>query len=748
MEKVINKPLPKGIIKESYGVSGMTCASCAVSLESYLKNQPGISEVAVNYPNQSVTVHFDAEAISPDELKQAAREIGYEIITGHADEKQKAIEEAGQNRLITLRNKVIFSTVFSLPVFVMAMFLMGAVPYENWIMLILTTPVMFWSGSEFFINAWKKAMHFSTNMDTLVALSTGIAYLFSVFNTIYPTFFIRHGIPPHVYYESAVIIITLILLGRYLEEKAKSKTSSAIKKLMGLQPKQVTALRNGMEEVIPLDDVIKGDLLIVKPGNKIPVDGTVRKGASYVDESMISGEAIPVGKSKGDEVFAGTINQKGSLRILAKKVGSETLLSQIIEMVQNAQASKPPIQKLVDKIAGVFVPLVILIALLAFAIWYFIGPEPNVTYAFLILITVLIIACPCALGLATPTALMVGIGKGAQKGILIKDAQTLEVAYKTNAVVLDKTGTITKGHPEVTDMIWQNNDELHSSILLAIESQSEHPIAEAIVRKLKTSDIRQVQVEMFESLTGLGAKAKYNNRWFYVGNEKLLTSQRIIPDEEVVNRSAALRQQAKTVVYFADEHQVKGLIAVADQVKNSSALAIKRLKQSGVEVYMLTGDNKETAAAIARQVHIDRYRANVLPTDKGNFVKELQAEGKIVAMVGDGINDSHALAQADIGIAMGSGTDIAMQSAGITLMHSDLQQISRAIMLSKATIRTVRQNLFWAFIYNIIAIPIAAGALYPALGFLLNPMIAGAAMAMSSVSVVGNSLRLKRIQLK
>lgn len=750
MEKTATKPGSNGLVKESYGVSGMTCASCAVSLESYLKNQQGVDEVSVNYPNQSVAVQFDAGVISLDTLQQAAREIGYEIIGGAVEEKEREMEIAAGKRLKTLRLKVIVSAGFSFPVFVMAMFLMGRVPYENWIMLALTTPVIFWSGAEFFINAWKKARHFSTNMDTLVALSTGVAYLFSLFNTLYPGFLLARGIPPHVYYESAVIIITLILLGRYLEEKAKSKTSSAIKKLMGLQPREVTVIRNGREEVILREEVDRGDMLIVKPGEKVPVDGVVKRGESYIDESMISGEPVPVVKRRGDEVLAGTINQKGSLKVFAGKVGSETTLSQIIRLVQEAQASKPPIQKLVDKIAGIFVPAVIGIALVAFCIWYFMGPEPAFTYAFLVLITVLIIACPCALGLATPTALMVGIGKGAEKGILIKDAQTLEVACKTNAVVLDKTGTITKGRPEVTDLVWLDNAGLYNSLLMAMESQSEHPIAEAIVRKLKADGIAPAQVDRFESITGHGVKAKYDDEWFYAGNEQMMVNYGINLDRKMRDRGGVLRRQARTVIYFAHGQQVKGLIAVADQVKASSAEAINRLKRQGIDVYMLTGDNSETAAAIANQVGIDKshYQANVLPADKGNFVSELQSEGKVVAMVGDGINDSHALAQADVGIAMGTGTDIAMESAGITLMHSDLPQIARAIQLSKATVTTIRQNLFWAFIYNVIAIPIAAGALYPFLGFLLNPMIAGAAMAMSSVSVVANSLRLKSNHLR
>lgn len=747
MEKVIDKPIDSAIIKENYGVSGMTCAACAVSLTSYLKHRKGIEEVSVNYPNQSVTLHFDPVVISLDEVKQAAREIGYEIITGRSEEKQKEMEAAADRRLQTLKLKVIFSAVFALPVFLMAMFFMGLIPYENWIMLVLTTPVIFWSGSGFFVNAWKKALHFSTNMDTLVALSTGMAYLFSVFNTIYPAFLMNHGIPPHVYYESAVIIITLILLGRYLEEKAKSKTSSAIKKLMGLQPREVTALRNGAEEVILQEEVIKGDILIVKPGERIPVDGVVKRGESYIDESMITGEAIPVIKTKGDKVFTGTINQKGSLRILAKKVGQDTLLSQIIGLVQQAQASKPPIQKLVDKIAGIFVPIVMLVALVAFAVWYFTGPEPTFTYAFLVLITVLIIACPCALGLATPTALMVGIGKGAEKGILIKDARTLEVACKTDAVVLDKTGTITEGRPEVTDMVWFDGGDLYGSILMAMESQSEHPIAEAIVRKLKANGTKPAPVDMFQSITGHGAQSKYQDQWFYAGNEKLMTDNGIHPDSDIIVKADAMRREAKTVVFFADEKEIKALVAVADRVKASSVRAIESLKDLGIAVHMLTGDNHETAEAIAKQVHIDHFRAHVLPADKGNFVKELQSLGQVVAMVGDGINDSHALAQADVGIAMGSGTDIAMESAGITLMHSDLPQIARAIQLSRATVVTIRQNLFWAFIYNVIAIPIAAGVLYPAFGFLLNPMIAGAAMAVSSVSVVTNSLILKRKRL-
>ncbi|WP_420575404.1 heavy metal translocating P-type ATPase [Ekhidna sp.] len=740
------KDADKTIIRESYGVLGMTCASCAASLESYLKQNEGIQEVSVNYPNKSVAIVYNQDTITLDHIKNKTQEIGYEILAGDKDEQQEAIEQAEDNRLKKLRSKLIIAAVLSTPVFIMAMFFMGQIPYENWIMMVFSAPVLFWSGSEFFVNAWKKLQHFSSNMDTLVALSTGVAFVFSLFNTIYPQFFLNHDITPHVYYESAVIIVTLILLGRYLEERAKGKTSSAIKKLMGLQPKEVVVFRNGEEISVPLSDVLKGDLILLRPGDKVPVDGKVKSGESYIDESMITGEPIPVNKVKGEEVFAGTVNQKGSLKILASKVGGETLLAQIIQLVKSAQASKPPIQKLVDKVAGVFVPVVVGLALLTFLLWFFLGPDPSITYAFLTLITVLIIACPCALGLATPTALMVGIGKGAEQGILIKDAQALEVAYKTNALVLDKTGTITEGKPEVTDTYWKSDTskKLFQDILLSVESNSEHPLAHAIVQYLKEAKSKPVEISNFESITGQGAKAKYEGEWFFIGNEELVRDNEIEFNSKLRSQSDILKQEAKTVVLFADHKEVLGVIAIADKIKDSSKQAITSLKRIGLEIHMLTGDNEQTAKAIAEQVGIDHYKAQVKPVEKGEFITALQNKGKVVAMAGDGINDSHALAQADIGIAMGSGTDIAMESAGITLMHSDLEQITRAITLSKATIRTIRQNLFWAFIYNVIAIPVAAGALFPLFGFLLNPMIAGAAMAMSSVSVVTNSLRLRR----
>jgi len=732
-------------MNQSYKITGMTCASCAVSVESYIKPLEGVLEVMVNYPNQSAVIDFDEEIISIGTIQEKLKEIGYDLLLGDEVSVKKEMDEKETNRLNLLRKKLVFSAFFSIPIFVMAMFFMGKIPYENWIMLALSIPVLFWSGSEFYSIAWKKLKHFSANMDTLVALSTGTAFIFSLINTINPTLFITDDMQhAHVYYESAVVIITLILLGRYLEEKAKSKTSSAIKNLMGLTPKKVTVIRNGEEAIILIDEIIKGELILIKPGDKIPVDGKVKKGESYIDESMISGEPIPVLKTKGDEVFAGTINQKGSLRLLATKIGKDTLLSQIIHLVEKAQSSKPKIQNLVDKIAGIFVPVVIGLALITFGIWYVFGPEPKLIYALISFITVLIIACPCALGLATPTALMVGIGKGAQQGILIKDAQALETAYKIDALILDKTGTITEGKPKVTDFIWVNDElnNLHASIFLSIEKQSEHPLGQAIVDYL-APDFNEHALESFDSITGKGTEAFYDGDRYLIGNKTLMSDNLIEVPDSLQEAAEKLKSEAKTVVFMSFQKSAVAIAAISDKIKSGVRDVIVNIQSKGIEVYMLTGDNEKTAKAIASQVGIKNVQANVLPEDKGNFVKLLQQNGKVVAMAGDGINDSHALAQADVGIAMGNGTDIAMDSSGITLMHSDLQQIANAILLSKATMKTIRQNLFWAFIYNVVAIPIAAGALYPKFGFLLSPMIAGGAMAMSSVSVITNSLRLK-----
>jgi Cu2+-exporting ATPase len=593
-------------------------------------------------------------------------------------------------------------------------------------------------------------------MDTLVALSTGIAFIFSLFNTLFPEFWHSRGVHPHVYYEAATVIITFISFGKLLEERAKSGTSEALKKLMGLQPKTLKVLIDGQEKELPISSVMVGNEIIVRPGEKIPVDGTVSSGESYVDESMISGEPLPVLKKTGEKVFSGTVNQRGSFQFIAEKVGSETLLSQIIRKVQEAQGSKAPVQKLVDKIAGIFVPTVIGISILTFAIWMLVGGEDAFTHALLTSVAVLVIACPCALGLATPTAIMVGMGKGAENQILIKDAESLELGHKVNAVILDKTGTITEGKPTVTGLWlagevvsdieqsqWTVDQRRNLSLLLAIESKSEHPLAEAVVKFLQKENVESTQLDNFESVTGRGVKAWKDSNLFLVGNEKFLVENQVNLDSELTQKAESWSKEAKTVIFFADENKVLAILAISDRVKKSSQSAIEKLKSKGIEVYMLTGDNQQTAAAVALEVGVTDFKAGVMPSDKADFIKELQAKGKIVAMVGDGINDSEALAQADVSIAMGHGSDIAMDVAKMTLITSDLEKIPQAFNLSTLTVNGIKQNLFWAFIYNLIGIPIAAGVLYPINGFLLDPMIAGGAMALSSVSVVMNSLRLK-----
>jgi Cu2+-exporting ATPase len=615
-------------------------------------------------------------------------------------------------------------------------------PYANPIMWLFSTPVVLWLGKDFFVNALKQAKHCSANMDTLVALSTGIAYIFSVFNMLFAEFWHQRGLHAHVYFEAASVVIAFILLGKLLEEKAKGNTSSAIKKLMGLQPKTVMVIQSdGVERQVPIEAVHTGDIILVKPGEKIAVDGVVISGNSYVDESMLSGEPVPVLKTGNEQVFAGTINQKGSFQFKATKVGRETMLAQIIKMVQDAQGSKAPVQKLVDRIAGVFVPVVIGIAILTFLLWFTLGGENHLVQGLLAAVTVLVIACPCALGLATPTAIMVGVGKGAEQGILIKDAESLELAKKVSAVVLDKTGTITEGKPVVTDVYWENNEDNLKGILLSLEKQSEHPLAEAVVGYF--NDVRVTPISFIESITGMGVKGSEVIETYYVGNRRLLDENRITISTELMEHATQWGNQSKTVIWFANSHTALAVIAIADQIKETSVRAIKEMQAMGIELYMLTGDNEATARAIAAETGIQHYKAEVLPEHKADFVKELQQRGQVVAMVGDGINDSTALATADVSIAMGKGSDIAMDVAKMTIISSDLTKIPQAIRLSKQTVATIKQNLFWAFIYNLIGIPLAAGILYPFNGFLLNPMIAGAAMALSSVSVVSNSLRLR-----
>ncbi|MEP6627015.1 MAG: heavy metal translocating P-type ATPase [Ginsengibacter sp.] len=737
-------------IKKSFPVLNMSCASCAASSQSTLENSPGVIHAAVNYANATAQVEYIPTVTNPHELRSALQEVGYDLMIDESDEAKDALENLHAKNFTRLRYKTYGAIILSVPLFIIGMFFMN-MPFANYIMWALATPVVFVFGKQFFVSAWKQLKHRSANMDTLVAMSTGVAYLFSVFNILNPQFWISRGVVPHVYFEAAGVVIAFILLGKLLEEKAKGNTSSAIKNLMGLQPNTVTIVGpDGRQIESKIANVKVGDLILVKPGEKIAVDGKVMSGNSFVDESMISGEPIPLEKKNGDKVFAGTINQKGSFQFVAGQVGGDTLLAHIIKMVQEAQGSKAPVQKLVDKIARVFVPVVIGIAILSMTLWIIFGGEDGLTHGLLAFVTVLIIACPCALGLATPTAIMAGIGKGAENGILIKDAESLEFAKKVNAIILDKTGTITEGKPVVTDIAWLNDDEIYLPQFLSIEQQSEHPLAQAVISHFLEKDNLPGQhpiVTGFESITGSGAKANVDGKIFFTINLSLLQTNRISVDKSLSDAAIKWLNEAKTVIYFSDDKQALAVIAIADKIKETSKQAIRELQNEGIEVYMLTGDNATTAKSIAAQVGIEHFKAEALPADKAAFVKDLQQKGKVVAMVGDGINDSNALAQADVSIAMGQGSDIAMDVARMTIISSDLLKIPKAVKLSRYTVATIKQNLFWAFIYNIIGIPIAAGILFPINGFLLNPMIAGAAMALSSVSVVSNSLRLKRIKL-
>ena len=728
-------------VKKTFPVLQMSCASCAISAESIVKGLGGISNASVNFATATLSVEYQPGVITPEQIRAAVQDGGYDLlIEDDKDTAADTLEDIHKKKFNVLKRKTIFAAIFSLPVVIIGMFLMD-IPYANEIMWVLSTPVIFWLGRDFFINAWKQAKHRSANMDTLVALSTSVAYLFSVFNTLFPQFWLDRGVHPHVYFEAACVIIAFVLLGRLLEEKAKGNTSSSIKKLIGLQPKTVTVSENGNYTELPIEQVNIGNIIVVKPGEKVAVDGVVIEGSSYVDESLLSGEPIPVLKKEGEKVYAGTINQKGAFLFQAEKVGADTILAQIIRMVQEAQGSKAPVQKLVDKIAGIFVPIVMSIALLSLAVWFIYGGSDGITHGILALVTVLIIACPCALGLATPTAIMVGIGKGAEKGILIKDAESLELAKKVDVVVLDKTGTITEGKPVVTDIYWLNGDDNKKDVLYSLEKQSEHPLADAVTNYL--AGIVPMPILDFESITGKGVIGLVNGEKYFVGNKKFLDENGVIVDNLLLEKMENSSHSSKTMIWFSDSKKAIALIAITDEIKTTSLSAIQQLQSSGIEVYMLTGDNYATAKEIASKVGINHFHAEVLPQDKAEFVKQLQSEGKVVAMVGDGINDSTALAQADLSIAMGKGSDIAIDVAKMTIISSDLTKISEAIKLSKQTVATIRQNLFWAFVYNLIGIPLAAGVLYPINGFLLNPMIAGAAMALSSVSVVSNSLRLK-----
>ncbi|MBN1144177.1 MAG: copper-translocating P-type ATPase [Bacteroidales bacterium] len=732
----------------------MSCASCALNVERMLKKQPGIRNASVNYANASAQVEMMPGDINLDNLQQAIRAIGYDILINDKDEGKGEAEQ--QSRYSKLKTNMAGSLILAIPVMILSMFYMdhhaahGGISPVNLLLAGLTLPVLAWFGRNFFISAFKLARHRQANMDTLVALSTGIAFIFSLFNTFFPQFWLSRGIQPHVYYEASAVIIAFILIGKVLEEGAKVKTSSAIKKLMGLQPDMATLIDDSGREVqMPIARIMINDQVRVKPGEKMPVDGIVASGALTLDESSITGESMPAEKQAGDTVFAGTLCVNGSAMIRAGRVGSETVLAGIITMVQKAQGTKAPVQKTVDRIAGIFVPVVLGISILSFIIWMLAGGDDATSRALMAMVTVLVIACPCALGLATPTAIMVGIGKGARNGILIRDAESIELIQKVKAVVMDKTGTLTQGSPAVTDIIWLDESTRPETepVLLEMEKRSAHPLAQAIVTALEKNKHEPLALDDFENITGRGIKAAFAKKQYFSGNSSFMADEGIPIGAGYEEKIKALQASARTVVFFAEESTLLAVIGLADTLKPTSSEAVHQLKSAGIAVYMLTGDNHPTAASIAQQAGIEHYQANMLPSDKADFIKNLQANGVAVAMVGDGINDSQAMVQADAGIAMGKGSDIAMDVAGMTIISSDLRQIPKAIRLSKLTVRTIRQNLFWAFIYNIIGIPIAAGILYPLWGFMLNPMIAAAAMALSSVSVVSNSLRLRGARL-
>ena len=732
-------------IKNTYPVLGMSCASCAARVDKTLNGLPGVYQATVNYATAVAQVEYNPEVCSDAILLSAVQDAGYDLLVDTGEDVADKAEEIRLTRYRKIKRRTVTALLLSLPIMVISMFFedISSLKYVLWI---LATPVVFGLGREFYINAWRQLKHGTSNMDTLVAVSTGIAYTFSVFNLLFPDFWLSRGIEPHIYFEAASVIIAFILLGRLLEERAKQNTSTAIKKLIGLQPKTVTIIVDSDERTVPITAVQKGDTILVKPGERIAVDGMVVTGESYVDESMLNGEPVPMHKQSGEKVFAGTINQKGTFRFIADKIGSDTMLAQIIRMVQDAQGSKAPVQKLVDKIARFFVPAIISISIIAFVAWIFLAPTNGFTNGLLAMVTVLIIACPCALGLATPTAIMVGIGKGAEKGILIKDAQSLEIAQKIDTIILDKTGTITAGHPIVVESLWENGFEHSRKILYSLEKLSEHPLSDAVINTLQNE--KEISIDKFENVPGKGVKGMVGSQTYYVGNLSLLNDNHITITSHLQELANKWTQEAKTLVWFADSTQAIAAIALTDEIKQTSAQAISQLQKMGIEVYMLTGDNAISAQAISRKVGINHYKAGVLPNEKAQFIKELQANGKKVGMVGDGINDSAALAQADLSIAMGQGSDIAVDTAMATILSSDLLKIPETIRLSQLTIKTIYQNLFWAFIYNLIGIPIAAGIFYSVNGFLLNPMWARAAMAFSSVSVVLNSLRLKRKRIE
>jgi Cu+-exporting ATPase len=721
--------------KINLNISGMHCASCATIIDKTLKKTNGVKEVNVNFSTSKATIGFDENLINENSLIDVIKKRGYgsSINVGN-DSKQQSLKQAKELKKIKLN--FVLSLLFTIPTFIIGMVLMWfniILPSQNYLLWLLATPVQFIFGKQFYQGAWHALKNKSASMDTLIAVGTTAAYSYSVYIVIF-----NSGMGQ--YFETSTILITLVLLGKYLEAVAKGKTSEAIKKLMGLSPKIATVIRNGKEEKIKVDEVVVGDIIIVKPGEKIPIDGVITKGASSIDESMITGESIPIEKKVGDTVVGATINKHGSFEFKATRIGENTTLSQIIKLIDEAQGKKAPIQRFADIVSAYFVPIVIGISIATFITW--LGLGKGVSFSLITAVAVLVIACPCSLGLATPTAIMVGTGKGAKQGILIKGGDSLESAHKLKYVIFDKTGTITKGIPEVTDIIpiSGTRDRL-LKIAASIERSSEHPLAEAIIKKAKAEKINLSEAKKFKAIPGHGIEAKISNVQYYFGNLKLMSENKI-DYKKIKSNMEKLEELGNTVMLLANNKEIMGMIAVADPIKETSSYAVKMLQKMKIRVYMITGDNKRTAKAIAQQAGINYVFSEVLPEDKAKYVKQLQRTGK-VAMVGDGINDAPALAQADIGIAMGSCTDVAMETGNIVLMRNDLVDVSRTIKLSKVTMKKIKQNMFWALFYNVLGIPIAAGVLYPFTGWLLSPIIAGGAMAMSSVSVVTNSLMLK-----
>lgn len=720
----------------------MSCAVCAGNVESTVQALSGVEKASVNFAAGTLTVTYNPSVITLEVMQAAVQAAGYDLIV-EAEDPVAMQEEKARMHYKILRRNTIGAWTLSIPLALLGMVFMH-VPFGNWIMMVLALAIMIFFGRSFYVNGVRHALKGKANMDTLVALSTSIAFLFSLFNTLCPGFWLGKGLEPHVYYEASGVIVAFVLLGKLMEERAKNSTSSAIKGLMGLQPKTARLVTDGREEEVPISNLQVGNVVSVRPGEKIPVDGTLLQGSSSVDESMLSGEPIPVEKNAGDRVLAGTINQKGAFTMEATSVGGTTVLAQIVQMVQSAQGSKAPVQRIVDKISGIFVPVVVLLSFLTFVCWLVIGGESYFSYALLSAVSVLVIACPCALGLATPTALMVGMGKGAEQHILIKDAFALENLCKVDTVVLDKTGTLTEGVPVVTDSYWISDDNIrYLDVLYTAEQKSEHPLASAILCWLEESGAKVCEAENFESLTGRGVRIQVEGVTYWVGSQGLLDIFQAGIPEKVRKQIGQWQEDGQSVVFYGQETRLLAVLAISDRIKPTSAEAVKELKKQGIEVHLLTGDGVRTAERVAATLDIGYYKAEVMPNDKEEYIISLQQQGKKVAMVGDGINDSQALARADVSIAMGKGTDIAMDVAMVTLITSDLLLLLGAIRLSKQTVRLIYQNLFWAFIYNVIGIPLAAGVLFPINGLLLNPMLASAAMAFSSVSVVLNSLRLK-----